>query len=496
MGMGVAEWVVLVSITLQFIAAALAVRMITVTGRPVAWTLIAVAVTLMGIRRSMSFAASMSASPATGRPLDLNAESVALLISVCMVLGMYLMKPVFVDAIATRKRADTLQERMTDLAAVMSHSVVQFRSPCDQEEPANDLMILEANPAFTRLVGATRSEVQGSSLTAALALDRSATSALLAHLSGLCAAGGNRGAEMVLPSRGRWLATSFYLLDDGVCIGILRDMTEERARSDTLGALVKERTEELERTNEELRESNEAKSRFFAAMSHELRTPLNSIIGFSGVLLSGVPGDLNGEQQRQMRMVERSGKRLLSLVNDILDLSRIDAHAVAVEFSEVDVFAVCGEVLEYVRPEAERKGLAVHCEMEPDCQPGKLAMLDREKFEQILLNLLSNATKYTDSGAVRLTLECSDEDTVQVVVSDTGCGIEDDFIGRVFDEFERARACDRDRRLQGTGLGLAISRQLARMMGGDITVSSTPGTGSEFTLTLPARPANAIADDA
>jgi len=221
---------------------------------------------------------------------------------------------------------------------------------------------------------------------------------------------------------------------------LLKELKEERAH---LEEQVAERTANLSEVNLELREATEAKSQFLAAMSHELRTPLNSIIGFSGILLSKVPGGLNEEQQHQLEMVQASGERLLLLVNDILDLSKIEAGAVVLDMTQNDINELCSEALDQIRPGSDRKGIALH-----------------------------------------LTVRCVGEDEVSMTVSDTGCGIDAAYLEIIFDEFEQARSQGKSKAV-GTGLGLSISRRLARLMDGDLTVTSTLGIGSEFTLLLP-----------
>lgn len=259
-----------------------------------------------------------------------------------------------------------------------------------------------------------------------------------------------------------------------------RKLAEEALRTlnDHLELLVDERTAEAV-------SANQAKSEFLASISHELRTPLNSIIGFSGVMISGAAGDVNEEQMRQLAMIQASGKRLLSLVNDILDLSKIEAKAISVEVRETDINEVCAEAVESVRNLADARGVDLRFYVFPEgCAPRGLVLLDREKFMQILLNLLSNAVKFTNVGSIEVRVECKGEGLLQVGVKDTGIGIEPASLERIFEDFEQI-PIQGEAKSQGTGLGLAISRRLAKLLGGDLTVESEPGVGSEFTLELP-----------
>ncbi len=230
------------------------------------------------------------------------------------------------------------------------------------------------------------------------------------------------------------------------------------------------------------------KSAFLATMSHELRTPLNSIIGFTGILAQGLAGPLTDEQRKQLDMVRGSARHLLALVNDVLDISKIEAGQLEVAREPFDVAAVVRRVVETMGPLARARSLALHAEVCPD-----LGVLDGDgrRFEQIVINLLSNAIKFTDHGEVRviadaLSPEAADRPggAVRLRVSDTGIGIREADLAQLFQPFRQVDG-GLARTHEGTGLGLAICRRLAQLMGGDITVESVWGTGSTFTMTLP-----------
>jgi PAS domain S-box-containing protein len=287
-----------------------------------------------------------------------------------------------------------------------------------------------------------------------------------------------------------------------------RDITLRRAAEDELAgyrqhleALVEDRTTELNATSEELAATNEelislneelaatnedllaattAKSEFLANMSHELRTPLNSIIGFSGVMLQGLTGKLTPEQDNQLLMIRHSGERLLALITDILDLSRIESGRAVVKAGDVDLGQLVRLAMETVMPMANEHDLSLELTAVPD---GLHIRTDEQKVHQVLVNLLANAVKFTDRGSVSLEVTTPSEATVVLKVSDTGVGIAPEDIAEIFDEFVQIPS--QGAKPEGTGLGLAISRRLACMLGGSLTASSLVGEGSVFTLVLP-----------
>ena len=227
--------------------------------------------------------------------------------------------------------------------------------------------------------------------------------------------------------------------------------------------------------------ANRAKSDFLAVMSHELRTPLNAIGGYTELLRMELRGPLTAAQQEDLRRIDRSQRHLLSLITDILNFSRLEAGQLAYEVRPVAVQPLLDTALELVAPQAAARGL--RCAIAPTDQ-ALAAAADPAKLQQIVLNLLSNAVKYTDAGGA-ITLSATARDGhVLVQVADTGIGIPADKHAAVFEPFVQLDQ-SLTRRTEGTGLGLAISRQLARDMGGELTVESAPGAGSTFTVTLP-----------
>jgi PAS domain S-box-containing protein len=232
----------------------------------------------------------------------------------------------------------------------------------------------------------------------------------------------------------------------------------------------------------EAERANRAKSEFLAVMSHELRTPLNAIGGYAELMEMGIRGPITPEQGEDLRRVQTSQRHLLGLINEVLNYARLETGAVHYDVADVPMRDALLAAEALVAPQAQARELALSVEL---CPPTLVARADAEKVRQILVNLLSNAVKFTDPGG-RVELSCAHAaGQVQVVVRDTGIGIAADQLGRIFEPFVQVRA-DLTRTAEGTGLGLAISRDLARGMGGDLTAQSTPGTGSAFTLTLPA----------
>jgi signal transduction histidine kinase len=241
---------------------------------------------------------------------------------------------------------------------------------------------------------------------------------------------------------------------------------------------------EIEAKSHQLEVANRHKSEFLANMSHELRTPLNAIIGFSEVLLERMFGEVNAKQEEYLRDILASGRHLLSLINDILDLSKVEAGRMELELDRFDLPAALENTLTLVRERASRHAIALEVGIDPAL--GEV-VADERKLKQIVLNLLSNAVKFTPEGG-RIALAAALADgSVEIAVSDTGIGIAPEDQERIFEEFRQVGS-DYVRKREGTGLGLALTRRFVELHGGRIWVKSTPGQGSTFTFTLPARP--------
>ena len=224
--------------------------------------------------------------------------------------------------------------------------------------------------------------------------------------------------------------------------------------------------------------------RLASEIAHELRTPLNGIIGFSEFLIDEKPGKLNDKQKEYVNDVLNSGRHLLQLINDVLDLAKVEAGKMELFLEEFSLGKVISEVSSVVRPIVKKKNLTLDIDMHPGID---IVRLDQQKLKQVLYNLLSNSVKFTnDGGKIRVRAMPQDTVNLQLQVIDTGIGIRKEDIGKLFVEFQQIDA-GADRRFQGTGLGLALTKRIAELFKGCIEVQSVPGVGSTFTVTLPRR---------
>jgi PAS domain S-box-containing protein len=269
------------------------------------------------------------------------------------------------------------------------------------------------------------------------------------------------------------VTTCSPILADGRVVGAVLSLHDDTHR--------RRAESERERLLAEAESANRAKSDFLAVMSHELRTPLNAILGYADLLDAGVAGPLADPQRAFVTRGRDAARRLLTLVEDVLSFAKLEAGRVAIQAAPVPVRALVGSAAEVVAPQAAQRGLSLTVDAPP---PALLVRADGERAGQVLLNLLSNALKFTPPGGRVALRVAPDEAWVRVHVEDTGVGVAPEQHERIFEPFVQVGG-GLTRASEGTGLGLAISRELARAMGGDVTVESAPGAGSTFTLVLP-----------
>ena len=263
-----------------------------------------------------------------------------------------------------------------------------------------------------------------------------------------------------------------------------------RAASDELQMRVQSATAELATQNEllrrqaiELEQASRLKSQFLANMSHEFRTPLNAILGYTHMLLQGVAGDLPPNVRRQLTRIDSNGRHLLTIINEILDITRIEAGKMPMQISEFNLNDLVPEVITELDPVISRSKLTVTSRLSPE---PPLMISDRQKVKQVIVNLLSNALKFTHQGGIEIGVEYDPRTRMSsIAVRDTGIGIAPEHHDKIFEDFRQVDDSP-SRQYGGTGLGLAICRRLASALGGRITLQSNLGEGSTFTLTIPA----------
>jgi signal transduction histidine kinase len=269
---------------------------------------------------------------------------------------------------------------------------------------------------------------------------------------------------------------------------MLRHMVDGQEQLQTSNKTLDAKVDELAQANMRLFELNRLKSDFLATMSHELRTPLNSILGFSEVL--GGITSLDEKQKRYVNNIQKSGKMLLDMINDILDLAKIESGKMELRPTEFDLEQVVEAQCDAIRPLSEKKNIDLIVEVKPCDEP---PYQDAAKLQQIVNNLLSNAVKFTpEGGRIRVSARCTDERELELIVSDTGVGIAEEDQAAIFEKFRQGGAISTGgdamtREFSGTGLGLSIVKELCKLLGGEITLESELGKGSEFTIRLPWR---------
>ncbi len=384
--------------------------------------------------------------------------------------------------------------RNLDLAASLGFSSAFTTSPDVQSVPiegyilsdAMDIGVPQALPEIsehaqpTRLFGMLRSEMMQSAIAVPILGSRKA--------HGLLLAASKDKMEINLSD------TEFFMMISRVLGGSVENallysdiLEKSKELEDSNEQLriskvwVEEANAQLVQANQQLEEASRLKSQFLANMSHELRTPLNSIIGFTNLVLTDEEQPPTGDQKEGLEIVLRNAKNLLALINDILDLSKIEAGKISISPEEFRIDTVTADALATVAPLLGDRPVKLLSEIGSDIPP---IFSDAARVKQIVLNLLSNAAKFTEAGHIKIIVRMLEKNFVSLAVEDTGSGVPENYLEVIFEEFRQVDGSN-TRKHGGTGLGLAISRKLARMLGGDLTVKSKVGEGSTFTLTLP-----------
>lgn len=370
---------------------------------------------------------------------------------------------------------ERIRERTAELAAITREQLSIFESAGVGIVVLRNRMIVRCNCKMEELTGFSQAALIGMSTRAWYEDDHAYERAALEVYAQLARGETHQRSQQITRKDGSrfWARLSLRAIDEGNplagAVGIIEDISHEREAAET-----------LRHAMQRAQEADRIKSAFLATMSHELRTPLNSIIGFTGILMQGLAGPLNEEQHKQLGMVQNSSRHLLSLINDVLDISKIEAGQLELSITPFDLRASLEKILTLVTPIAQQKKIALQMKLGQDL--GEMHT-DQRRLEQIVINLLNNAIKFTEQGSV--TLDCyRQQERYLLRVVDTGIGMRQEELSRIFQPFHQVES-GLARAHEGTGLGLAICKRLVARMGGTISVESQPGEGSVFIVSLP-----------
>jgi signal transduction histidine kinase len=363
--------------------------------------------------------------------------------------------------------------RAGDVAAARELEVTRAGPLADKLRRLTDQLVNKAEADMVASVDASRRASESSRL---VFVGFGAVSIALALLLGYAISWSIIGAVRVIEARLSEIAAGDFTR---------RVEVPNRDELGVLAADLNRTTDELGELYAQLHAADRHKSQFLANMSHELRTPLNAIIGFAEILREQLFGDLNERQRRYVQHIGEAGRHLLSLINDVLDLSKIEAARMELQPETFDVAEALRGAHAVIRPLVEKKRQTLELSVEPAVGS---VFHDPGRFRQVIYNLLSNANKFTpDGGAILTTARLNHRGELEIAVADTGVGIRPEDQERVFEAFRQVDAGYARGEQPGTGLGLALVRQFVRLMGGDVRVESEPGRGSTFTFWLPAR---------
>ena len=402
--------------------------------------------------------------------------------------------------ITERKRAEEelreSEERLRSLYSAMTEGICLHEVIYHESGKAVDYRILDINLSYEAITGIKRADAVGNKASQVYGSGEPPYIDIYAKVA---ASGEPTFFETYFPPMDKYFSISVFSPGKGKFATVFSDITERKLAEEELKRhrehleeLVEERTKHLEEKSQELseinarlQEANRHKSEFLANMSHELRTPLNSIIGYTKLVLDGVEGEIKEEQREDLAIVHASSRHLLQLINDLLDLSKIEAGRVELRWQEFSVSDLLAETVPPIRRLAEEKGLTLAYDVTAGID--KL-YADKGRVRQVLLNILGNAVKFTGEGGIDLTVSESETDFT-FSITDTGIGISEDDLERIFDSFEQVGPAQ-IAGYEGTGLGLAISKQFVEMHGGMIWANSELGKGSTFTFTIPKKGAD------
>jgi len=399
-----------------------------------------------------------------------------------------------VDRKKAEKKLQTSEEKYRSLFDSMKESFALHKIILDKNNNPKDYTFIEVNDAFENQTGLKRKDIIGKNVTKILPGIKKDPADWIGLYGKVAMTGKEIKFDQYSQPLKRWYSILAYSPQESYFATIFIDITDKKLADEELTKyrehleeLVDARTVKLQEQNldlntkqKELEEANRLKSEFLSNMSHELRTPLNSIMSLSHVLSIQTKDRLSSEENSYFEVVNRNSKKLLELVSEILDLSKIEAGKVDIVTGKISVGELLDTIKDSLTPLAEEKGITLNLKL-----PKKLptVVTDEVKLHQVFTNVIGNAVKFTEKGSVDI-ISKSDSKNVYVDIKDTGIGISEEELPHIFDEFRQVDGSS-TRRYEGTGLGLAIAYKTIKLLGGTIRVISKLDNGSVFTITTP-----------
>jgi signal transduction histidine kinase len=379
-------------------------------------------------------------------------------------------------------RAVAIEKRLVARLLIVSHAVITAASRLAEEAHAK---AIQAHRVAAKLTIVLTVFFAIAATAASLFIAENISKPLDALTNGAAIIGkGDLGHQVAVKTKDEFgqLAVAFNkMTHDLQAVTASRDeLNTEVAERKQAQEDVRKYAQRLEQANIRLQEMDRLKSVFLASMSHELRTPLNSILGFTNIILQGMTGEINADQKKQLTHVKKNADHLLSLINDLLDISKIEAGKVELSMKEFNLNDVVQEVVEPLAPAASQNGLALVTQV----PQGITLFSDMRRIKQVLINFVSNAIKFTDQGSVTITAGVQSDSNLEIRVLDTGVGIKKEDMAKLFLPFQQAGMSLTEKH-KGTGLGLYLTKKIADLLGGDVSARSEYGRGSEFIFTMP-----------